>query len=181
MKHLYFIRHGESEFNRAGKFAGTSDPPLTDTGHEQAKQAAQELQSKGLSFDIIISSPLQRAHHTAKYVATATNYPHDQIELNPIFQERHYGKLEGVNADSILGAQHYLNESIIDDHEEVETLEDFQKRANAALEYLHSLDHQTILLVAHGALGRALYRAVNDLPITERDIRYRNAEVVKFI
>ena len=181
MKQLYFVRHGESEFNLANKFAGTSDTVLTEKGHKQAKQAGKDIQQQGMSFDIIVSSPLKRAQHTARHIASATGYPRAKIELNPLFQERHYGSLEGMNAKTVLGARHFFDESAIDDHEEVETLQDFQQRATRALEYLRSLDHETVLVVAHGAFGRALYRAINDLPITERDIRYKNAELVKFI
>src|SRR5687768_1595036 len=95
MKHLYFIRHGESQFNVENKWAGTSDPPLTDTGHEQAKAAGRHAKRKGINFDVIISSPLQRAHHTAKHIANELGYSHDKIELNDLLMERHYGILEG--------------------------------------------------------------------------------------
>lgn len=181
MKHLYFIRHGESEMNIKHLFSGHLDTPLTETGHAQAKETGQKASRQGLSFDIIVSSPLQRAHHTAKHVASATGYPPEKIESNELFKERYYGKLEGKRSNTPKGVKYYFDESSIDDVEKVETLQEFQARAEKALEYLHSLDHQTVLVVSHGALGRALYRAINDLPIDKRDIRYKNAELVKFI
>src|SRR3712207_2041072 len=60
MRRLYFIRHGESEFNKANKWTGSTDTPLTDTGHKQAKKAGKKLRDQGVVFDIIISSPSQR-------------------------------------------------------------------------------------------------------------------------
>lgn len=181
MKHLYFIRHGESEMNTKSLFAGYSDTPLTEKGHGQAKEAGKKLSSEGLSFDIIVSSPLQRAHDTAKHVARAVGYPHEEIKTMDILKERYYGELEGRSSKTPTGARHYFDEAAIDELENVETLRQFQDRANKVLDYLNSLDHETVLVVAHGALGRALYRAVNELPIEKRDIRYKNAELVKFI
>jgi broad specificity phosphatase PhoE len=74
-----------------------------------------------------------------------------------------------------------IDESVIDKHEGVEPLHEMQERANKAIEHIKSLDHDTVLIVAHGAIGRALYRAVNNLPINKRNIRYKNAEIVRFI
>lgn len=167
--------------NKQGVFAGSTDTPLAPEGHEQAKIAGQHARTQGLSFDVIVSSPLQRAHHTAQHVATHTEYPHDKIILDDRFKERNYGVLEGGRAKSMIGARYYLDESAIDHHEGVESLQDLQKRADEALAYLQSLDHDTVLVVAHGAFGRALYRAVNNLPITKRDVRYANAEITQFI
>ncbi|MGI9027706.1 MAG: histidine phosphatase family protein [Candidatus Saccharimonadales bacterium] len=181
MQHLYFIRHGLSEMNTQGAWSGHSDTPLTDEGHEQAKLAGKLAKKEGLAFDIIISSPLQRAHHTAKHVAAHVDYPHEKIVLSELFKERNYGVLEGQSAKTEIGQKHVIDESYIDVHPNVESLQQMQDRAYRALEHLRSLDHETILVVSHGSFGRALYRAVNDLPITERNIRYANARLVKFI
>ncbi len=167
--------------NQQGLMSGHTDTPLADEGHSQAKKAGQAAKESGLSFDIIVSSPLQRAHHTAKHVAQHVGYPEDEIVLDSQFKERSFGSMEGAKMTSLLGARYFLNESYIDDQPEVETLQQLQDRADAALKYLHSLDHEVVLVVAHGAFGRALYRAVNNLPITKRDIRYNNAEIVRFI
>lgn len=181
MKQLYFVRHGLSEMNKKGVFAGHTDTPLAEEGHEQAKKAGKQARAKNLSFDVIVSSPLQRAHHTARHIAAHTEYPHENIILDDRFKERNYGVLEGAKAKSLLGARYYLDESIIDNQQDVESLEDLQNRANEALKFLQSLDHDIVLVVAHGAFGRALYRAVNNLPITKRDVRYANAEIIRFL
>lgn len=167
--------------NKQLVFSGHNKTPLSKKGHEQAKKAGQQAKAEGLSFDIIVSSPLQRAHHTAKHIASAVGYPHKQIELNDLFKERYYGELEGGQAKSILGAKYYFDESSVDHFDNIEKLQELQDRATRALNYLKSLDQQTVLVVGHGAIGRALYRSIHDLPITKRDIRYRNAELAKFI
>lgn len=180
MKQLYFIRHGLSEFNKSGRWAGTSDTPLAPEGHEQAKQAGLQAKDQGLAFDIIIASPLSRAHDTAKHVAAHVSYPHKNIVMSDAVKERSYGALEGKRALR-RGAKYFFDESSIDNVDKIETLEQLQVRADKFLEYLKTLDHDSILVVSHGAFGRALYRSVNKLPITYRDKRFENAKMEKFI
>jgi broad specificity phosphatase PhoE len=167
--------------NKQGTWSGHTDTPLADEGHEQAKLAGKRAKDQGLTFDVIVSSPLQRAHHTAKHVAKHIEYPHDEIVLHDMFKERYFGALEGKK-NRWIRARYAFNEGAIDKHKDVETMEELQKRAEEALAYLYTLDHDTVLVVAHGSFGRALYRAVNGIPPTpKRIIRYKNAELVKLI
>jgi probable phosphoglycerate mutase len=180
VKQLYFIRHGLSEFNKSHRWAGTSDTPLAPEGHDQAKSAGLKAKKEGLAFDIVISSPLQRAHDTAKHVAHHVDYPQDKIVVSDAVIERNYGALEGKRSLKD-GVKYYIDESSIDHVENIETLEQLQARADQFLEYLHTLDHDTVLVVSHGAFGRALWRSVHKKPITYRDKRFQNAKMEKFI
>jgi len=180
MKHLYFVRHGLSEANAARQWSGHTDHPLLPEGHEQAKRTAQLVKQQGLQFDIIVSSPLQRAHHTAQHIATAVNYPHENILLHEGFKERHFGELEGQHNQAAQDA-YKLDESSLDVHKGVERFVDMQWRAQEMIDYLHTLPHDTILVVAHGSFGRALRRAVIKAPLHERGKSIDNAELVKFI
>lgn len=180
MKRLYFIRHGESEFNASHVWNGSSDTPLTPKGREQAKRAGQKAREQDLVFDVIISSPLARAHDTAKHVATAIDYPRDKIILHDQSIERDFGKLEG-RKDLVAGTKYFIDESAIDPYDGVESLENLQKRADEFLTYLHSLPHDTILVVGHGGAGRALRRAIQQEPISKRGKSFANAELVRLI
>lgn len=180
MKKLYFIRHGQSVMNTQGVWSGHTDTPLTEKGHEQAKTAGIQAKKQGLAFDIIISSPLQRAHTTAKYVATHTNYPHEAIVLHDNCKERNFGSLDGRRSLKIF-SEYALGEHHIDKYPDVEPLAALQKRADALYNHVQSLDHETVLIVAHGAFGRALYRSVNNLPMEHRMIRFKNAEIIRFV
>ncbi len=180
MKRLYFIRHGESEFNKANVWAGSSDTPLTAKGRKQAKQAGLQAKKSGLAFDVVVSSPLSRAHDTAKHVAEAVGIPHDEVIVHQPLIERSFGKLEG-RKDLVAGTKYYLDETAIDTYEGVEKLADLQKRADELLAYLHSLPHDTILVVGHGAIGRALRRSIKKEPLNKRGKSFGNAELVRFI
>lgn len=67
MTHLLLIRHGETLWNRQGRFQGSADIALSELGRAQARRLAESLADKHL--DAIYSSPLSRALDTAKAVA----------------------------------------------------------------------------------------------------------------
>ncbi len=154
--------------------------PLTIKGRSQAKQAGRQASDKGLAFDVIISSPLARAFDTAKIVASELGYPSNKIILNDRFVERDFGKLEG-RRDLVAGTKYFIDESAIDPYDGVEKLVDLQKRMDDFLAYLHSIPHDTVLVVGHGGAGRALRRAIEREPLSKRGKALGNAELVRFI
>lgn len=89
-----FIRHGQTDWNRDGLLQGSSDIPLNDTGRAQARDAFMTLRSR--PWDVVVSSPLQRARETASIIAEGLEIP-----LGPAYPglvERDYGPLEGTSA-----------------------------------------------------------------------------------
>lgn len=180
MKRLYFVRHGESEFNKAHKWTGSTDSPLTEKGHSQAKKAGQHLREQGLAVDIILSSPLTRAHQTAHHIASALEYPSENIKIHSLLVERSFGDLEG-RKDLVTATRYLLDESAIDEFPNVESLEDLQKRADQILEELHKLPHDTVLVVGHGAFGRALRRSITKKPLHVRGKTFSNAEAERLL
>lgn len=180
MKLLIFMRHGESEFNRSNKWTGSTDVPLTDKGHLQARRAGREMRSKGLSFDVIVSSPLLRAHDTAKHVANELDYPHEKIMINHQLVERDFGMLEG-NKHLVAATRYLHDESSIDKYKEVEKLTDLQSRVDYVLDQLNQMPHDNILIVGHSAFGRALRRAVLNEPLHVRGKSFANAEYERLI
>ena len=88
---LLLVRHGQSEWNAAGRMQGqVAHVPLTPLGHAQAKAAAAEL--AGLRPGALLSSDLLRALETAEYCARATGLP---FTTTPALREQGYGVLEG--------------------------------------------------------------------------------------
>lgn len=168
MKHLYFVRHGESEFNVSRLFAGRTDTPLTPRGREQAALAGAHADS--LHLDVIVSSPLSRALETAQIIAREANYPLNKIITNDLFLERAWGELEGQPYSA--GGEDPTRFS------GVESVESLRDRAQAGLQFLRDLDADTVLLVGHGSFSAALRAAINrDAELAELP----NAQIVQLI
>jgi len=177
MKRLYFVRHGETHMNVSGHYSGTTETKLTPKGRAQAK-AAGKL-AKNLGIDYIVSSPLSRAYNTAKIIAKEIGYPIDQIHTNALFIERHFGEMEGKLWQPDLD---------IDGIADVESVDEMLGRAKEALEFLHTIPHNNVLVVAHGTFGRALRSHIlpdmvyyNTSPTSPSTDRLPNAEIVCWI
>ncbi|MCG2620789.1 histidine phosphatase family protein [Arthrobacter sp. I2-34] len=88
---LVLIRHGETDWNAAGRLQGRTDIPLNDVGRGQARDAGAALAGGG--WDLLVSSPLQRAVETARIIGAAAGL---ELALTlPGLLERDYGRCEG--------------------------------------------------------------------------------------
>ena len=94
MGKIYFIRHGESEWNVADKICGATDVPLTEKGHEQAIQTGNKFVEMGYTADEILCSPLMRAADTAGHISEITGIP---IRVEPRLAEQNFGIWEGTS------------------------------------------------------------------------------------
>lgn len=90
---LFLVRHGQTDWNLAGKIQGHTDIPLNETGKTQAQKVAQHLKKKQASIAALYSSDLQRAHQTAREIANGFAL---EIILNADLREGYFGKLEGL-------------------------------------------------------------------------------------
>jgi len=182
MKCLYFIRHGESKANTDGVWGANTH--LTDEGVQQAKKAARHAKEKGLTFNLIMSSPAVRAHDTAYEVALATGYPIENIVLLDDIKERHFGELEDTKVPDGIVSIHKKDETYIEKFRDVESMATLQRRADKVLAMLKARPEDNILIASHAAFGRALRRAVNAIPYTVSETEFTqipNAEIIKLI
>ncbi len=138
MKHwLFLIRHGQTTWNIEHRLPGQLPGiELTDTGREQAKRLAQAL--KTVPLTAIISSPLERAIETARYLAEGRNLT---IQLEPDLMDIELGRWTGQNRDVLTKHdpvwQAFLRNPLTGP-EGVETFSDVEQRAVAAVErWLH--------------------------------------------
>ena len=90
LRMLVLLRHGQTDYNVAGRMQGHLDSVLTDTGLAQAVAAAPDIAK--VAPERIISSDLQRARHTADLVGGACGLP---ITLDPRLRETHLGEWQG--------------------------------------------------------------------------------------
>jgi uncharacterized phosphatase len=177
MKKLYFVRHGLSEMNVSGYIAGRTESPLADEGRQQARDAGQH--AKTLAIDYIVCSPQGRAVETAQIIAKEIGYPLEEIHINNLFMERHFGELEGKK---------WAPDLNLDGISDIETLDTLLERAKLALEWLHTIDAHNILVVSHGSFGRALRnRAKNEKEehfvnkTSSEATRIPNAQIIQWI
>ena len=98
---IYYIRHGETEWNAAGRLQGVQDVPLNDLGRRQAAHAGNILadlfvrdgcDKSSLSF---VASPLGRARSTMELVRGELKLPAADYALDDRLREIGYGQWEG--------------------------------------------------------------------------------------
>ena len=89
---IYIIRHGQTEKNRAHVLQGRSDVPLNQEGRNQAARVRDWFQSQGITFDMVYSSPLQRAVETAHIITDTC-----PIQIDRRLIEMDYGPYEGMD------------------------------------------------------------------------------------
>jgi broad specificity phosphatase PhoE len=98
---LYYIRHGETEWNAIGRLQGTQDIPLNELGRKQAVHVGGVL--AGLfardgrdKFSLpFVASPLERARTTMELVRGTLNLPPDDYAIDDRLREIAYGEWEG--------------------------------------------------------------------------------------
>lgn len=159
MAHLLLIRHGETIWNREGRFQGAKDVPLSNKGRAEARQLGAYLRDKPL--DAIYSSHLSRALDTAQAVAFHHNLPVQVVEG---LGEINMGEWAGLSWEEIwdkwpeLGRQWYASPPDSPPPPGGEYYPDFQARAMDALEGI-AAGHDSADLVAvvtHGGIIRAV-------------------------
>jgi probable phosphoglycerate mutase len=98
MSSLYLLRHGETEWNVAGRRQGHLDSPLTARGQQQGREVGSRLRELIEPDDVSLfaSSPLGRAHHTARLVASELGLSPDAIREDPRLAEHHMGAWQGL-------------------------------------------------------------------------------------
>ena len=85
------MRHGQTDWNVSLRLQGISDIPLNETGLTQAESASEKIHAS--DWDLILASPLQRAHKTAEIIAAKTGL---DIVLVPdlVRSEEHTSELQ---------------------------------------------------------------------------------------
>lgn len=94
------MRHGESEWNRVGRWQGWEDIALTPAGEDQARARGAELRSAQLTFAAVHTSDLVRAAHTAALLAEALGVA--TMHTHTGLRERFGGEWQGRDRDEII-------------------------------------------------------------------------------
>ncbi len=92
LRHVFVARHGETDWNLAGRWQGHTDIPLNATGRAQAVALADGLRGRGI--EAIAASDLSRARHTAEIVGRTLGIPVALVD--PHLREQRFGCFEGL-------------------------------------------------------------------------------------
>jgi broad specificity phosphatase PhoE len=163
MLNIYIARHGQNEDNAKGILNGHRDFPLTELGRSQARELALGIKEKGITFDVVLSSPLCRAYETGEIITSALGL--SKPEVLPGLIERDFGSMTGERVADIekLCAPDIIKTSIITyfvSPKGAETFPDLFKRADQVLRELQQIHADgSVLLVCHGDIGKFIYAA----------------------
>jgi probable phosphoglycerate mutase len=151
---FWFLRHGETDWNAEGRSQGRTDIPLNAVGLVQARRAALAMVDRGVVS--IVASPLSRALRTAEIVAEALNLPvSTDVELQEVAFGTEEGKPMGDWYDDWIAGTFTPDGA--------ETFQALHDRAVAAINRATARPGP-VLVVAHGALFRALRMALGHEP-----------------
>lgn len=156
---LYFVRHGQTDWNIQNRLQGSSDIPLNSKGIKQAHILSDKLHST--HFDYIISSPLNRALLTANIINEHRNIP---LLQDASLLERSFGCLEGINGNEY-DKKLFWDYSKNYKYKDVECVQDFFARIYTYLDNLiKTYPKKTLLLVSHNGVNIATNCYFNGFP-----------------
>src|SRR5262245_22335012 len=154
---LIVIRHGETDWTRDGRYAGSRDIPLNARGLRQSEATAAAVAPRSLAA--VYASPLERARMSAEIIAK----PHRlEVTTRAAFREMSFGSWEGLTRDEVAvafpdlyrtwgSAPHLLalpgGEALAEVHARVQ---------EGLAELRGEREGQTVVLVAHGVVIRML-------------------------
>ena len=155
-KHVYFVRHGQSESNADGIYRGR-EARLTEEGRTQARAVAARI--KRIGVDALLSSTFPRTHETAVIIGDAIGLEPEQNELFGEWAEPthviglHHDEPARKEARDTIFAKHHDPHYR---HADEETFSELVARAEAALHALDEYPASRICVVTHGAFLRIL-------------------------
>ena len=157
--HMFLIRHGETEYNRVGRYQGQCDSSLTSLGIRQARRNGQVLASlvdRSQPWRIV-ASPLGRTLHTAQLISTEIGFDASHIEFDERIQEIGFGWWEGLDRQSIEAREPGAWDRRLNDHwnyamEGGESMADVARRVANWLRELEG----NVIAVSHGTTGRII-------------------------
>ena len=167
---LILVRHGESEWNRAGRIQGQVNSPLTDLGISQAIAISDYLSGIFLNQELeIYSSPLERAIQTAEIIAKGIDCLSSEVIIDERLNDFNLGEISGTYGwDKVAEifpeqAQLRLQDPMRFHPSGGESGAKFEARLRSLMEEMKGED-TTKLLVSHGIVNkfiRGIYKNIS--------------------
>lgn len=167
---LYFIRHGETDWNAEARYQGQADVPMNDRGRAQARRNGGILKSlvsahPGMDY---VASPLGRTRETMEIVRAELGLDCNTYRTDPRLKEVHYGSWQGVLAGELPARD---PEGLSDRARDPfrwrphggESYADLMARTTP---WLAEVERDTVI-VSHGGVSRTLRGALLNLDVAE--------------
>ncbi|TML14012.1 MAG: histidine phosphatase family protein [Actinobacteria bacterium] len=144
---VVLVRHGETDWSRAGRHTGRTDVPLTEQGRRQAEAVGVALRDR--AFAVVLTSPLARALESCRLAGFGDGaQPRDEL------MEWDYGAYEGRTTSEIREERPGWT-LWRDGVPEGESIDQVGERADSVIDQIRALDGDA-LLFAHGHFLRVL-------------------------
>jgi broad specificity phosphatase PhoE len=160
---IYLARHGETAWTLTHQHTGRSDIPLTERGQRNARSLGERL--RGMTFDTVLVSPLERARRTAELAGFT-----DNAEIDPDLMEWDYGRYDGLRTVEIQRQQPSWS-LFRDGCPGGESVAAVGARADRLINRLRAKDGHTILF-GHGHFFRVLAARWLGLPASDGRLLY---------
>ena len=167
---IYLVRHGETDWNKMGRFQGSTDIPLNQYGIELAEITSEGL--KEVPFDIIYTSPLVRAQKTAEIMRRDR-----QIEIitDDRLKEMSFGVFEGADIRLVREQKEHGLYTLLNAPEKyrAEGGENFEEVIARCRSFIQEtllsaeVNYENVMISAHGGLIRCFLRCIENRPIAD--------------
>jgi len=170
---VYIVRHGQVSHNVLKQY-NIIDEDLTEFGISQAEELRNKI--KNINFDIIISSPLIRAKHTADII----NINNKKIIYDDRIRERSCGNLSGKPLE-VTNREEYWNYYTTIQYGTSENIKLFFERVYNFLDELKTKNYNNVLIVVHSGVSKAFsgyFNGINDGKFLNRGLK--NCEIKEY-
>ena len=167
---VYIVRHGEVPHNALKQY-NSADEDLNEIGVLQTNALKEKI--KELDYDIVISSPLIRARHTASII----NVHNKEVIIDERIKERDPGDLSGKSL-SVTNREEYWNYYTKIQYGTSENIKDFFEGVYDFLDKLKLKEYTSVLVVAHSGVSKvfsAYFEGLGDGMVLNRGLK--NCEI----
>lgn len=179
---LYLIRHGQTDWNVAGRIQGSHDSELNENGLNQAKILGLKILQDNIVFSEIYSSTQKRAFKTAEIISGITNKPYKTLEG---LEEINLGEWEGLTWEE-------AERNYPDDYKEWyqnrryarapkgESYDEMLERVLTALHSVMEMSKNSAAVVTHGGVIMCLQCYISNTPFQEmRRFKAENTSILE--
>lgn len=156
---IYFVRHGETDWNAARRYQGQRDLPMNERGRTQARRNGEALRAflPAIAEADFVASPLSRARETMGFVRAALDLPPDDYRIDNRLMELNYGHWEGKLQSDLaqLDPQGVAARALDPFRWRPDGGESYADLLARTIDWLGSVSRDTVV-AGHGGVGRAM-------------------------